>query len=71
MTNIIDDSYSPFMKSDTEWYYDLKHNAVVEKRIDGTNITHIYPSGGKNFLMNDILNKFNEVDKGPMAKKDS
>ncbi|EHN1697397.1 hypothetical protein KG383_004851 [Salmonella enterica subsp. enterica serovar Newport] len=38
---------SPFDNSGTHWFYDLKHNAVVENRIDGTSIIHISPAGGK------------------------
>lgn len=34
----------------TEWFYDIAHNAVLEKRIDGSNITHIAPAGGKSLL---------------------
>ncbi|MDL0457445.1 hypothetical protein O3J91_06705 [Yersinia pestis] len=47
--------FNPFQNADTAWIYDYQHNAVIEKRSDGSNITHISPQGGKSSILNKSL----------------
>ncbi|EPK4354840.1 hypothetical protein MBR80_005459 [Klebsiella pneumoniae] len=47
----IDVSVNPFQSTGTVWLYDYSRNTVIEKRSDGTNITHISPQGGKRFFL--------------------
>ncbi|EOX7828334.1 hypothetical protein ACPV1J_002589 [Escherichia coli] len=45
----------PFSNTGTIWLFDYKYHAVIEKRKDGTDISHVLPHGGKSLCMGKII----------------
>ena len=45
----------PFSDTGTTWLFDYKHYAVIEKRIDGTDIVHVRQKKKKSLCMGKII----------------
>lgn len=53
------DSNESVQNNGTVWVFNSDVRVVTEKRIDGTNISHIVPHYGKSKLLLEIMNSYN------------
>ncbi|EFI4715934.1 hypothetical protein GXG07_22175 [Escherichia coli] len=55
------DSNESVQNNGTVWIFNSNFRVVTEKRIDGTNISHIAPHYGKSKLSLEIMNGYNSM----------